>query len=220
MAREGENICFAGVLKNPAREEFLYFSLPMRLVPPMVAVVRTEDSARLGSRYGLSRELERGARLCLISGANIGQLQAIIDEHRRTHGEDAIHFVHTLDSVEKQLKLLLASRVDALLLTMPQLTYEARRMGIDSADITVLPIEEPQQYIVGHVACAKTAWGKRVIENIDAALADIVPTDEYRSLFLPWIDRGLHDEFNRQYERLLADPARRFRPSLHEDRQE
>lgn len=209
LARRGENICFAGVLKTAEREEYLHYSLPMRLVPPMVAVVRADDDAAYGDPFPLRRSLEEGVTIGLIKGSNIGALQEIIDEHVKAYGAQTIHYVHTMDSVERQFRLLLAGRVQALLLTLPQLAYESRRLGVDSHDLTVLPVLEDQQYIVGHVACTGNEWGKQVIRDINDVLAGIVPTAEYRDLFLPWINEALQPEFLERYEALLAVPARK-----------
>ena len=68
--------------------------------------------------------------------------------------------------------------------------YLAETMGIRDQIMTI-GIEENQvnhDASITYVACSKTAWGKKTIENINTVLLDQRPTERYRAAYERWLD--------------------------------
>ena len=205
--KAGATYCFTGLLRTPEREQWLAYSLPCRLSAPNVIL------ARKGEMQGLVRDgaasvaelLEQpGLRLGLVSGFRYGQG---LDEIIASAQPDSVYHIHSLESAGHQIDLLLAGRIDWLITFPTQALYQARASGaLDRLDF--IPIAEPQEYIVGYVACTDNELGRQVIQGVDQVLADRVPTPAYREIFAGWVDQKQRATFMERYELLLAKPAR------------
>ena len=53
--------------------------------------------------------------------------------------------------------------------------------------LTSVAISELDTLVVGHLACPRTPWGRKVIDTMDEVLSRIRGTTEYREAVLFWL---------------------------------
>jgi uncharacterized protein (TIGR02285 family) len=210
-ARSGETWCFTGLLKNPEREKLLVYSLPCRLSAPNVVVARAGE---------LDGRMEDGA----VSVAGLldapDHVLGLVDGFCHGAGLDRLiaaapgenlFLIHSLKTLDHQLELLLAGRIDWFITFPAQALYRVRESGLDER-VALIPIAEPQEYIVGHVACTDNEVGREVVRGVNRVLSRQVPEPAYLDLFLPWVDQGQRARFKERFEALVASRARAWRP--------
>lgn len=203
----GGNYCLTGLLKTPEREKDLVYSLPCRLVMPIMVVIRKEDMARFGNGGPVSLDAllsDTSLTMGRVRGFSHGPvLDAILKSHEETM---SVFHIYTPETIARQLQLLMAHRVDYLLQVAIQTHYQAEMAGIQD-DIVLLPVEEAMGYRVGHIACTRNEWGESVIEAINSILRREIPTERFFDIFAPYVDDKNLPEFRKQYQELLVKPC-------------
>ena len=201
--RKGHNVCTVGYYKTPERERFLYFSIPSIFSLPTVLVLRKGRFPQL-ERQGQVRLADLLAadrlRIGLAKDRSYGRY---VDEVIADYGNSRNTMVVTTQSLSRNLfRMLAADRVDALLALPEEAVYMARQMGLEGRFVTLVLEENQKDFETwfSYVACSKTPWGKRVIEDVNEVLERQRPTEAYRAAYERWIDPGLVGPYRRLYE--------------------
>lgn len=205
--KNGEHYLFYGLYKTPDREAIMYYSIPCRISPPSMIVIRKEDLKEFGGgdpvslRVLLKDKKHRFLRFASISLGN--EIDTIIKEYEN---EDHVYTEHrTDDMITTPLDLLLQKRVDYF----PSLNgtiFRAKETGaIDK--IALLPIKERMHYEVGYITAPKNEWGKMMIEKIDSILRKEIPTDSFFGAFKVLVPDEKLPELRKEFEELILKPA-------------
>jgi len=168
-------------IQLPERDDWAYFSLPALIVLPNRIVIRKEQRDRF-EQYGTPLELEtlladRSLRLSLERRRSYGPL---IDPLLHRQASTSSHI-----STDQAIKMLLANRFDYLIESPIVASYTAKQLG-KLENVVMLPIRGGELPYLVRVACPKNAWGKHVIEEIDAILRVERARPEYREIMERW----------------------------------
>jgi uncharacterized protein (TIGR02285 family) len=195
------NACAFGLLKNPEREAFMQFSLPMLPQLPPGVVVRRNELETLQpfmTRDGALRLkdwLASGSgRLGVTDGRSYG---AAVDELLAPlRGSARVPVVAADAPVRNLLHMVMLGRLEMAV----SLPYEPRYLevaeGMDAKALRYLPLAEQPRQLVGYAACAKGPFGEGVIRQLNAVLV----RPEVQATLIGYYERWL-DEDSRQLAR-------------------
>jgi uncharacterized protein (TIGR02285 family) len=182
--RDGQNVCDVLALKTPDREALAYFT-PFMLVPPLSLVVRAD----------LKQRITQGAGTVSLTALMKKSEFAGAIEVSRSYGPELgpllTDAVGTLNRVSGprngfMVQLLAVGRYDYTL-EYPMVVEYMRQQQMLSQALEVVPLKEAQSWAVSYVACTRNAWGKAVIQDIDAAIREAAAGRPYREALLPWL---------------------------------
>ena len=195
------NACAFGLLKNPEREAFMQFSLPILPQLPPGVVVRRHEYETLQpflNRDGalqLKNWLASGSgRLGVTDGRSYG---AAVDELLTPlRGTARVPVVAADAPVRNLLQMVVLGRLEMAV----ALPYEARYLqeaeGMDTRALRFVPLAEQPRQLVGYAACAKGPFGAGVIRRINEVLAQ----PDVQATLISYYERWL-DEESRQLAR-------------------
>ena len=196
--------CAFGLLKNPEREAFMQFSLPLLpQLPPGVVVRRNEYGAlqpflNRDGALQLKAWLAQGSgRLGVTDGRSYG---AAVDELLAPlRGTPRVPVVAAVAPMRNLLQMVVLGRLEMAASLPYEPRYLAMAEGLDAKALRFVPLAEQPHQLVGHVACAKGAFGEGVIRHVNEALA----RPEVQAALIGYYERWLDDD-----SRQLARAAR------------
>jgi len=97
--------------------------------------------------------------------------------------------------------MLIAGRIDALAGLPEEAMYLAETLDLKD-EIMTLNISENQtdhSASLTYVACSKTEWGKKTIDEINTVLLKERPTSRYRGAYERWLDPSSIDNYRTLY---------------------
>jgi len=201
--KQGENACSVGMFKTPERLEFTYFSIPSVFTLPTVLIIHKDRFEAFGGKKTVSlAELLKEGKLMI--GRSSNRSYGIeFDTALNTYGNSKNIFKYEGPELSLNLfKMLQAGRIDALPGLPEEAMYLAETMGIRDQIVT-LAVEENQankESWLSYVACSKTEWGKKVIEEINQALIELRPTEKYRAAYERWLDPSTIEGYRKLYQ--------------------
>ena len=209
--KQGEQVCSAGLFRTPEREEFMHFSMPSFLTLPAVIIIKKDNFSAFGSRSQVRLDdllKEEKLTFGLAKDRSYGEE---IDKVLKRHQGHENHVVFAGPELsENFFKMLMLGRIDGLLGLPDEALYQAEQLGIRDKLMT-LSIEENQTGYEGWlsaVGCAKTPWGKRIIDDINTVLLEERPTERYRGAYERWLDANSIENYRRIYEEVFLKITR------------
>ncbi|MEH3146550.1 MAG: TIGR02285 family protein [Methylobacterium frigidaeris] len=191
----GAEWCFVGGIRNPEREEFAVFSLPVAMFYPLRIIVRRGRQERFAAMEPLSlRRLLQDRRDLRTSVLRARTMAPAIDALLREHPPAQTH-----SEFEEAFRMLLNDRLDYLVEFSSIAAYSAGHLGRDG-DLVALPFAEAPEPVLSRVMCAKTEWGRAVIERIDEILRRERPGPAYRAIVEAWADGPDRETIRRAYD--------------------
>ena len=178
--KDGAGICFIGGVKNPEREGFAVFSLPIAMFYPMRIVVHATQRARFDARAPLSLKAlldDESLRTSVLKDRSLG---VAVDAMLRREPP-----IHVYSAFGEAFRMLLADRLDYLIEYSAIADYGAKSLGQDGGFIS-LPFAETSPPVFSRVMCPRTDWGRRLIARIDGILRVERPTPAYRRIVEAW----------------------------------
>ncbi len=152
-----KKVCSIGLFKNTEREDYMYFGLPDILTFPLRLYMRRETFEKLGrpNLVSLRSLLEnKHGVLAITKERSYGRpLNNIL---KRFEGADNIRLRSTSDQQSGAFAMLAAVRID-FIIEYPESVNTTEFMH----NIVPVPLEEIPIMSFGHVACAKTVWGRK-----------------------------------------------------------
>jgi uncharacterized protein (TIGR02285 family) len=206
--KEGKHYLFWGLYKTPEREKYLYFSLPCRISPPTMVVIRKSDLKRFGGGETVSLKAlldDKALRFLTFSSFSFGSgVDELLKEYENAEN---VHTEYRTDKTNQHaLDLLIKKRIDYFL-KLNGTRHIATEMGIGD-QIVFIPIKEQAHYKVGHIAAPKNAWGKQMIEKVNVVLRKQIPTEAFFQFFTPLVSDNVVPELRRQFNELVVEPSK------------
>lgn len=210
--KDGKHYLFYGLYKTPEREKYVYFSLPCRISTPTMVVTRKEDFKKFGTGTSVSLKSlleDKHLRFLMFSDISFG---GGTDELLKTHGKaENVYTEYRTDKMNQYaLELLLKKRIDYFL-ALNGTRHRAGELGM-SDEIVFIPIQEQEDYKVGYITAPKNAWGKQMIQKVNQVLKKQVSTEYFFNLFKPLVTENMVSELQRQFNRLIVEPAKQSGP--------
>ena len=164
-----------GWFKNPSREEWANFSEPLYQELPLVAVVVKAKAAALGSDATIDKLLGSGLTLGTIQGFSYGAFadQAIARLKPKT--EAIVGEQTTL------VQMVAKGRADLLLLGLEEAGYLLENDKSSAGALQIVKISDAPAGNSRYFMFSK-AVDKSILDRVNAALAKIKATDNYRKL--------------------------------------
>lgn len=207
----GANYCFTGLLKRTDREQFLIYSIPISIGGTHVIVSRKGAlaSEMKNDAVSLKGLLDnKKLRMGYVSEFSHGKkLDAIIAPYRKS---SQIYEVKKLDSAKRLFKLLKEGRIDFFLTNSVQAAYNIVHDHQD--DIELTPVQEASKPFITYIACTRNAWGEEFIRKVNAVLAREIPKPGYLDMYKPWRIQQTVPGFNKAFNRLVLEPAKKYKP--------
>ena len=170
MLAAGQNACLAGALRTPERERLVYFRNVNLLVPPEV-IVRPESLPSVPVSAGKvdPAALMRapGLRGVVIERRAYGGSIDTLLSRRETSANVAREAVGSYG--RNIFQMLALGRADYTIDYDFTLAYEMQKNPA-LAKLKIVPLLDTEPFVVGAVACPRTAWGLTAIRKIDAIL--------------------------------------------------
>ncbi len=204
LFKKKENVCTVGLYKNPEREKFLYFSLPSFFTLPNVIVINKNKFDDFGGSNMVSLTEVLKNKALVIGQAKNRSYGPIIDSIFKQYGTNDNVFVYEGKTLSLSFfEMLKRDRLDGIIGLPEEVLYQAENLGIRD-QIMTLSIAENQQSLdawLSYVACSKTPWGKKVIEDINAVLLRERPKESYRAAYERWLDKGSIPGYRAAYDK-------------------
>jgi len=206
--KEGKHYLFWGLYKTLEREKYLYYSIPCRVSPPTMVVIRKSDLQKFGGGKTLSfRALlgDKALRFLMFSSISFGSgVDELLKEYEKAEN---VYTEYRTDKMnQNSLDLLLKKRIDYFL-KLNGTRHTASEMGI-ADQIVLIPIEEQKHYKVGYITAPKNEWGKQMIQKVNQVLRKQIPTETFFQLFTPLVSDNVVPELRRQFNELIVKPSK------------
>ncbi|MCP3891007.1 MAG: TIGR02285 family protein [Desulfobulbaceae bacterium] len=200
--KQGEQACSLAMFKTPERLEFVYFSIPSVFTLPPVLIIHIENFAKFGSKKNVNLSDILKSNNFIIGRSNNRSYGIEFDRVLNEYGNDRNIFAYEGSELSLNLfKMLLAGRIDALPGLPEEAMYLAETFGLRDKIMTISIDEnqESHEASLTYVACSKTEWGKKTIEDINKVLLDHRPTSRYRAAYERWLDPSSIDGYRKLY---------------------
>ena len=195
-----DDVCVIGILRKPEREKYVHYSsIASGILHPNVLFMREETHRKLGSPSKVSlEELLAGNNgvLGLPKSRKYAVLSKIIEQY--ADKKNIKHFAHST-VLNNLFGMLQNKRVDFIVDWPMEGTYTARQLP-PGETIVYVPIEEDSQMAYTYAACSKNEWGRSVLNDIDAVLPTVKPTEKYRRAVESRIDAREIPAFREVYD--------------------
>jgi len=208
VMKEGKHYLFWGLYKTPEREKYLNYSIPCRISPPTMVVIRKTDLQKFGGCETLSLKTlleDRGLRFLMFSAISFGSgVDELLKEYEKSEN---VHKEYRTDKMNQySLDLLLKKRIDYFL-ELNGTRHYAIEMGI-ADQIVFIPIGQQKDYKVGHIVAPKNEWGKQMIQKVNQVLRKQIPTETFFQFFTPLVSDNMVPELRRQFKELIVEPSK------------
>lgn len=199
----GTNLCTPGIFRAPAVALKLAISMPA-LTHLDNRVIFLKDKAPL---FGDDNPIDTDTlfkRTNLIGAVVPGRSYApnIDDAIQRFRGHQNL-MIRPLETTQL-FQMLLNGDVDYLLLFPHEAAFLADRYGAGER-ILNRPVAGTPPYIFTHVACTGNAWGRAVIDKINAIMLMERAQPDYRKYSERWYPPADQDKIRRYYPNMLKE---------------
>jgi uncharacterized protein (TIGR02285 family) len=202
--KKGDNACSVTLLKTPAREEFIAFTKPARLLLPNALVIRKSDLPKFNhfkdelGRISVEEVIQSGVvRIGHSNGRSYTKpIDALLEKYK---GDDNLIERLGNEGPKGLLTMLTKGHIDAMFAQPVEAQFHGRSIGV-ADDIAQLPINEIKDYTVGYIGCSKTPWGEAVVVKLNALLVEAVKRDDFRSFYEGFLDQDSRNRYRKIYD--------------------
>ena len=201
--KQHKNVCHPSLYITPERREFVYFAHP-NMISPANRLVTTESNQ---NRFSITEPvnlnevlLNTNMTFALVQGRHYGTaINSLIDNPRMGSQDRAITI--STERLDTLFSLVANQRVNATFSYPFELGFFKKQLPIKEDRMISLQVAGIDPYVVGSIGCAKTPWGKAVIENINRVVLKIRDKPEYlKALTTWWEDELLDQRFQEFYQ--------------------
>ncbi len=200
--KEGDHVCTVGLFKNPEREKFMYFSIPVFFSLPNHLIVLKEKQKELGGVSSVKLEDILKNNELIIGQTPNRSYSAEIDQVLAQYGNESNIYKYESrgDFTSNFFRMLEKGRVDAIIAAPEEVLYQAEKLGLRDKLATIAIEENSIQAWLSYVTCVKNDWGKEVIDNVNKVLIEQRPTERYRAAYERWLDEGRIGQYRELYK--------------------
>ncbi|RVU33090.1 transporter substrate-binding domain-containing protein [Rheinheimera riviphila] len=138
-------------------------------------------------------------RFVVVSGRNYGaELDALIEAPQ---WQNRFWQREADDMAAGVVDMVRTGRID-LMLEYPNVAAHYQAQQTDGTKLVSYAIAESPAFLLGHILCSRTAQGKEMLQQFDAALADVTKTKAYLDAHLRWFAPDYHAEFRKIYNQV------------------
>ena len=200
-----EKVCTFGISKNAEREEYMHFSIPAELYFPIQIFMRQDTYENLGKPKLVSLEdlLRQNTGTLAITPGVIysSEVDKLINDK---NFKNSI-FINRTKAISKNLYgMLLLGRVDFLLDWPPEGRYGLNLQKAEGQVVSVI-LKEASKMSLAYAACPKTEWGRKIILQINQALARAHKDSNYTHAYQTFLDPYLVDVYVGEFKRRILD---------------
>lgn len=178
----GKQVCHPAFIKTEEREKFAFFSKPS-LVAPSIRLV------------GLTLPQNTEQNKVTLGNASLGEYSTFIFNRGRSYGQKVDDFLRQVprgrkmffaaDKTTELFNLVVNQKVDFTFSYPIEVNYFNQHHKDNPLKAWLIDGVPP--YLLGYVACSKTAWGEQVISAINQTLIKIVDSPSYFSAMTSWL---------------------------------
>jgi uncharacterized protein (TIGR02285 family) len=204
--KQGEQACGLAMYKTPERMEFAHFSIPSVFTLPTVLIINKENFDNFGGTKTVSLTNLLKSNNFIIGRAKNRSYGIEFDNTLNIYGNEKNIFAYEGPQLTLNLfEMLLAGRFDALSGLPEEAMYLAETLGIKDKIMTLNIAENQVNHNASltYVACSKTVWGKKAIEDINKVLRKVRPTESYRIAYERWLDPSSIEGFRKLYDEVF-----------------
>lgn len=200
-----ENLCFACMIAKPQGEQGAYYSLPTHVYTPHQIITNDKTANLIKQRYPQPVPLadllaDEQLQFGYPAGRRYGVLQPLIEGQDNRPGN---RLVRSGDNGPLAILQMIAS--ERLDYTVDYSMISRYYQLTNGASLTLLPIaENHQQAVVGAIGCSNSAWGKSVIEQINAVMPQIHADAEFAQSLQLWFETDDNRSYLRYNKQQLA----------------
>lgn len=199
-AKSGHPLCFAGLLKNAEREEYLYFSKPNSILLSQQLVVSKSLYKSIGSpeSISLTEFLNQTSRIGLLPQKRL--FGHPIDQILNGSHTDKAHFIL---ANTKQLLSIISSNRFGWTLEYPNFASYVANKHNHADKLRMIQLTEIAPYVLTYVGCSRSPFGKRAIAAINTAINKLLPTSHYRHIAERWYPLRQRRQIKQYYDQYL-----------------
>lgn len=206
LSKAGMNLCTAFSYKLPSRLEYAHFSLPSNvLLSPRVIMRKDKHQRDMNAATTVSYDVLLGNPKftgIFQQGRTNRSLDSILEKHRAKS-----HIDTQVISMSQMYQMVMLGRRDYLTI-FPFVAEHLHQTLLPNIEYASIEIEENNAFGLVYVSCSKTAWGAKVIENINAALKRIRPRQQYRAIMEQWLNTQMLAQYREFYDANILNNAR------------
>ena len=204
--QQGQKVCNVGLYKTSEREKFMHFSIPSFFTYPTVIIIDKSKWPAFGNAKMVKlADILKSNKLIIGRGEN-RSYGKFVDQALDTYGTRENIFVFEGEELSLNFfKMLKLDRLDGLIGLPEEAMYQAERLGIRDQIMTIAIAENqtsPESWF-SYVACSKTDWGKKAIDDINRVLLEQRPGDRYRGAYERWLDEGSLEDYRKLYKEVF-----------------
>lgn len=195
--REGKQVCHPVYLKTKERMQFAYFSKPS-VVAPSIRLVGLSLPETVGAKRVNLEKLHGRSTFTVNEGRAYNEQ---VDTFINSKPED-YKLVVSVDKSRDLFLLIANGKVDYTFSYPIEVNFFNKLHP--TKQLQSWHIKGVNPYVLGYVACSKTAWGKDIINHVNQVLGTLVGTESYLHDITSWWPEELQrDEFVAFYENQL-----------------
>ncbi len=204
--QQGQKVCNVGLYKTPEREKFMHFSIPSFFTYPTVIIIDKSKWPAFGNAKTVKlADILKSNKLIIGRGEN-RSYGKFVDQALDTYGTRENIFVFEGEELSLNFfKMLKLDRLDGLIGLPEEAMYQAERLGIRDQIMTIAIAENqtsPESWF-SYVACSKTDWGEKTIDDINRVLVEQRPDDRYRGAYERWLDESSLEDYRKLYKEVF-----------------
>jgi uncharacterized protein (TIGR02285 family) len=204
MVKKGDSWCHPRLLKTEERQQYLYFSEPITLSLPNHLIVSKSNLTSFTFKQPIALEaIFQAAHLKgrLFRQRSYGEkIDPIIKRYK-----NSLNLKFVTQKEMNLFKMLLLGRIDYTINYPNTAEYIAYNLNA-SGRLTSLPIKEAKSIKQAYFGCAKSPWGRQVINRINAILLKKRNSQEYRDLVSEvWLDKNSSETIKKYYDQLMLE---------------
>lgn len=206
--KQGEKVCSVGLFRTPEREEFMHFSMPSFLTLPAVIIIRKDALPQFAGQTTVRLvDLLKNTTITLGLAKDRSYGVSVDEVLKQYRGSSSTVEVSGPELSLSLFKMLMKGRLDGILGLPEEALYQAEQLGIRDQLMT-LSIEENlngYEAWLSSVGCSKNAWGKAIIDRINAVLLAQRPTERYRAAYERWLDPNAIEQYRKVYQEVFLE---------------
>jgi len=201
--KAGKKACHPALYITAEREEHMVFSNASILNSNTRIIAKPENMEHFleNGQVNLEKILQQNS---LIFGHvnNRSYGNTIDDIFKKYNHANNIVQVNNID-LKRVFQMIERNRVDITIAYPFEIQYYLKNTPQSIEQLVAYPIANIPPYNTGAVACPKNAWGKKIIQQVNAILKKIKPTAEYQQALTIWRenerDNPLFNQYYREY---------------------